>query len=32
MITEDAIRQNVYQHILKAANRRLARIIREGSS
>ncbi len=24
MITEDAIRQNVYQHILKAANRRLS--------
>src|SRR5207247_10227347 len=31
MITEDAIRQNVYQHILKAANRRLEQAI-PGSS
>jgi hypothetical protein len=31
MITEDAIRQNVYQHILKAANRRLEQTI-PGSS
>src|SRR6266581_3314401 len=31
MITEDAIRQNVYQHILKATNRRLEQAI-PGSS